>query len=119
DCGGASEYVEVIYRQFPRVKIGDLYTAPLRWLIHQAGTERDWWKPEDGEQVLVLSPSGDQVRTGRNAVIAFIKGLISNIKLINHDDQKSSRFYTDQYSIYNSLEEWGASISLRNGCKTL
>lgn len=42
-----------------RVKIGDLHTAPIRWLTHRAGNDRDWWKPEDGEQVLVLSPSGD------------------------------------------------------------
>lgn len=42
-----------------RVKIGELHTAPLRWLTHRAGNDRDWWKPEDGEQVLVLSPSGD------------------------------------------------------------
>ena len=42
-----------------RVTIGDLHTAPLPWLTQRAGTDRTWWKPEDGEQVLVLSPSGD------------------------------------------------------------
>ena len=42
-----------------RVKIGHNHTAPLRWLTHRAGNDRDWWKPEEGEQVLVLSPSGD------------------------------------------------------------
>lgn len=41
-----------------RVRIGDLVTAPLRWLTHRAGGDVTWWAPEVGEQVLVLSPSG-------------------------------------------------------------
>ena len=42
-----------------RVRIGELHTAPLYWLTHRAGPDKTWWKPEDGEQVLVLSPFGD------------------------------------------------------------
>lgn len=42
-----------------RVRIGELHTAPLLWLTKRAGPDTSWWKPEDGEQVLVLSPSGD------------------------------------------------------------
>jgi len=42
-----------------RVQIGDLITAPLPWLTSRAGGDVSWWAPEVGEQVLVLSPSGD------------------------------------------------------------
>ena len=41
------------------VRCGDILTAPLPWLTRRAGPDRDWWAPEPGEQVLVLSPSGD------------------------------------------------------------
>ncbi len=37
----------------------ELVTAFLPWLTHRAGTDVTWWAPEIGEQVTVLSPSGD------------------------------------------------------------
>lgn len=42
-----------------RVTIGDLLTAPLPFLTMMAGEDRTWHPPEVGEQVLVLSPSGE------------------------------------------------------------
>ncbi len=42
-----------------RVKSGDLLTGWLPWLTRRAGEDRDWWAPEPGEQVLILSPDGD------------------------------------------------------------
>lgn len=42
-----------------RVECGDLVTDWLHWLTGRAGPDRDWHAPELGEQVLVLSPSGD------------------------------------------------------------
>lgn len=43
-----------------RVKIGNITTAWLPWLTRRAGVETgDWWAPESGEQVLVISPSGE------------------------------------------------------------
>jgi phage baseplate assembly protein V len=42
-----------------RVQIGDLLTAPLPWYAGRAGGDRTWWAPEVGEQVTVLSPSGE------------------------------------------------------------
>jgi len=42
-----------------RVRIGPLLTTWLPWLTSRAGGDRSWWAPEIGEQVLVLSPSGD------------------------------------------------------------
>jgi len=43
-----------------KVKLGDdMTTTWLPWLTHRAGPDRDWHAPEPGEQVMVLSPSGD------------------------------------------------------------
>lgn len=42
-----------------RVAIGEILTAWLPWLTRRAGGDRDWWAPEAGEQVVVLSPAGD------------------------------------------------------------
>lgn len=41
-----------------RVQSGDLLTGWLPWAALRAGTTRDWDPPTVGEQVLVLSPSG-------------------------------------------------------------
>jgi phage baseplate assembly protein V len=45
----------------PRVTVdlGDVVTTWLPWLTLRAGEDRAWWAPEPGEQVLVLSPSGE------------------------------------------------------------
>lgn len=42
-----------------RVKIGDILTGWLPWLTHRAGNDISWHAPEVGEQVMVLSPSGE------------------------------------------------------------
>lgn len=42
-----------------RVKMGDIITAWLPWMTHRAGNDRTWHAPEVGEQVVVVSPSGD------------------------------------------------------------
>lgn len=42
-----------------RVQIGALVTDWLPWLSHRAGTTRSWSAPTVGEQVVVLSPSGE------------------------------------------------------------
>lgn len=42
-----------------RVKDGDMLTGWLPWFTHRASTDTTWWAPEVGEQVMVLSPSGD------------------------------------------------------------
>ncbi|TRX75273.1 phage baseplate assembly protein V [Pseudomonas mangiferae] len=57
----------------PRVRIqtGELLTGWLPWLAARAGADVDWDPPTIGEQVLVLSPSG---QTG-NAVV--LTGLYS------------------------------------------
>ncbi|RKR02593.1 phage baseplate assembly protein V [Kushneria sinocarnis] len=42
-----------------RVEVGSITTTWLPWLTQRAGPDRTWWAPEPGEQVLMLSPSGD------------------------------------------------------------
>lgn len=42
-----------------RVQSGALLTDWLPWLTHRAGTTRCWSAPTVGEQVLLISPSGD------------------------------------------------------------
>ena len=43
-----------------KVRTGGIVTDWLPWLTHRAGEDRSWWAPEPGEQVVVLSPYGDQ-----------------------------------------------------------
>lgn len=40
------------------VKTGDLVTAMLPWLALRAGADVEWDPPTEGEQVLLISPSG-------------------------------------------------------------
>jgi len=42
-----------------KVRCGDLLTSWLPWFTRRAGEDRDWWAPEEGEQVMVLSPCGE------------------------------------------------------------
>jgi phage baseplate assembly protein V len=42
-----------------KIKIGNLQTAWLLMLTQRAGNDVSWWPLEVGEQVLVLSPSGE------------------------------------------------------------
>jgi phage baseplate assembly protein V len=42
-----------------RVKAGDILTGWLPWLTRRAGGDIIWHAPEIGEQVMVLSPSGE------------------------------------------------------------
>ena len=37
----------------------DVLTTWLPWSTARAGNDSDWWAPEVGEQVTILSPSGD------------------------------------------------------------
>lgn len=42
-----------------RVKMGDIVTNWIPWMTQRAGNDRTWHAPEVGEQVVVVSPSGD------------------------------------------------------------
>lgn len=42
-----------------RVKTGDLETNWISWLTLRAGNARTWWRPSEGEQVVLLSMGGN------------------------------------------------------------
>lgn len=42
-----------------RVQTGELQTGWLNWLTTRAGRARTWWKPSQGEQVLLLAIGGE------------------------------------------------------------
>lgn len=42
-----------------RVQIGELVSGWLPWLTGRASQDCTWWAPEIGEQVILLSPSGE------------------------------------------------------------
>ncbi len=48
-----------------RVSFGDAETDWLPWLTQRAGTDRTWWAPSVGEQIVVFAESGDP----RNGVV--------------------------------------------------
>lgn len=64
-----------------RVKVttGTLTTAWLPWLAPRAGADREWNPPTEGEQVILLSPSG-QLANG-----VAITGLFSDLIPANGD----------------------------------
>lgn len=45
-------------RALVRVRCDDVTTDWLPWMTRRAGADIDWWAPEVGEQVVVMSPSG-------------------------------------------------------------
>lgn len=42
-----------------KVRCGDIVTTWLPWFSRRAGNDREWWAPEKGEQVLLISPDGE------------------------------------------------------------
>lgn len=52
-----------------RVAMGGAVSHWLPWITLRAGGDRSWWAPEPGEQVLVLSPSGE---TAQGVVLGSI-----------------------------------------------
>lgn len=53
--------IEAVQMQPPRVQVksGNITTAWLPWLNLRAGADREWDPPTVGEQVVLLSPSGN------------------------------------------------------------
>ena len=68
-----------------RVAIGNLLTDPLPFFADRAGDDRTWNPPSVGEQVLVLSPSGE---LGAGFVLC---GIFSNANPANSSDQNIHR----------------------------
>lgn len=56
--------VEALDESSARVKVrcGEILTGWLPFYTRRAGEDRSWWAPEPGEQVTVLSPSGEMAQ---------------------------------------------------------
>ena len=67
-----ADYSQAIPRA--KVRMGDLLTTWLPMLALRAGQDQSWWPLEVGEQVLVLSPSGDPAQ-------GFILGSINQSRV--------------------------------------
>lgn len=82
-----------------RVKSGELLTTWLPWLALRAGADRAWNPPTKGEQVVLLSPSG-QLAQG-----IVLTGLFSEANPANGDREGLDRFtYRDGAVIeYDSI----------------
>ncbi len=86
-----------------RVALADVETDWLPWLTLRAGNDRTWWAPGEGEQVLVLSESGDF----NNGTVLF--GLYQSEHPAPNDDGDVSLIkYED-----------GATVSYDKGAHTL
>ncbi len=77
----AVDHGDPAQQQPPRVRVqtGTLLTGWLPWLAARAGADREWNPPTEGEQVLLLSPSG-QLANG-----VAITGLFSDLIPANGD----------------------------------
>jgi phage baseplate assembly protein V len=49
------------------VEIGGVESDPMQWAVQRAGPDAEWWAPEPGEQVVILTPYGDVAQ----AIILF------------------------------------------------
>ena len=57
-----AKVIEVDYNgSIPKAKVvvGEITSAWLPMMVSRAGNDRSWWPLEIGEQVVVLSPSGE------------------------------------------------------------
>lgn len=93
--------VAEVQMQPPRVKVksGNITTAWLPWLNLRAGADREWDAPTLGEQVVLLSPSGNLAQG------VALPGLFSDLIPANGDrDGLHRRTYRDGAVIeYDSI----------------
>ncbi len=73
--------IEAVQMQPPRVKVksGNIATTWLPWLNLRAGADREWDPPTIGEQVVLLSPSGNLAQG------VVLTGLFSDVIPANGD----------------------------------
>jgi len=93
--------VEAVQMQPPRVQVksGNITTAWRPWLNLRAGADREWDPPTVGEQVVLLSPSGNLAQG------VVLTGLFSDLIPANGDrDGLHRRTYRDGAVIeYDSI----------------
>ncbi|MFQ6296002.1 phage baseplate assembly protein V [Escherichia coli] len=73
-----------------RVKTGELETNWISWLTLRAGNARTWWRPSEGEQVVLLSLGGKPLNPSLardiiEGIRAKMRSLVSQGYLIGGD----------------------------------
>jgi phage baseplate assembly protein V len=93
-----------------RIKIGDLLTDFIPWLTQRAGDDSTWWCPSQGEQVLVLSPSGDLSQA------VCLPAIYSDAKPANSmNPNKHKTTYSDGAVLEYDKESHVLTVSLPEG----
>ncbi|OHX10237.1 hypothetical protein BI347_20780 [Chromobacterium sphagni] len=89
-----------------RVQSGDLTSHWLPWLAPRAGQTRDWNPPTEGEQVILLCPSGDP------ATAIVLLGLYSDQRPApSHSPDEHLRVYPDGARILYNHAAGALSVS--------
>lgn len=93
-----------------RIKIGDLLTDWLPWLVQRAGDDVSWWCPSVGEQMLILSPSGDLAQG------VCLPAIYSDAKPANSNNpNKHKTTYADGAAIEYDKTAHALNITLPEG----
>lgn len=105
-----------------KVRTGGLITDWLPWLTHRACEDRSWWAPEPGEQVVVLSPYGDQSQAVvMPAIYQTAYPAPANLRTTSRVEFKDGAFveYDREGHHYHLDVPAGGSITLHIGGTTL
>lgn len=105
-----------------KVRTGGLVTDWLPWLTQRAGEDRSWWAPEPGEQVVVLSPYGDQSQAVvMPAIYQTAYPAPANLRTTSRVEFKDGAFveYDREGHHYHLDVPAGGSITLHIGSTTL
>lgn len=104
------------------VDIGDCTTDWLPWFAGRAGGDRSWWAPEVGEQVMILSPSGE---LAHGTVLPAIyqdnhpaNANSKDVRRVTHADGAVEEYNRTTHA-YTLNVPAGGSITLKVGATTL
>ncbi|HBB3894627.1 TPA: phage baseplate assembly protein V [Escherichia coli] len=92
-----------------RVKTGDLETNWINWLTLRAGNARTWWRPSEGEQVVLLSLGGNlEAKQGD-----YLVGTDENVLVLNRTYANRSNAERAAKMQWERLQRGVASFSLQ------
>ena len=105
-----------------KVECGDLTTDWLPWMTLRAGPDRTWHAPEVGEQVMVLSPSGDMAQGAiLPAIYQDAHGAPANLKTTHRTEYQDGAFQQYDRAAHHFVLDVpaGGEIKLHIGAVTL
>jgi phage baseplate assembly protein V len=98
-----------------QVKTGSLITTWLPWLASRAGETREWNPPTVGEQVILLSPSGQLangvVLTGLFSDLIPANGALANLHRVTYPDGAVIEYDSAAHAL-NALLPAGGTAAL-------